>query len=286
MYYIYYLMDPRTGLPFYVGKGKGNRAHHHLENRGRQYNDYKIAKIKKIRSLGLEPYIHYPIVGIEDEETAYYIEEVHTLMYGRKGIEENGILTNRIVGDRSPANLPEVREKIRIARTGSKATEDTRRRRSESHLAKGDKHHNKDPKVRAKRSATMLAKGENHHNKTADARKKISDKTENKVKISVDGVVYDSVTTAANTTGIKRGTLFYRSGSNKFPNIFIIDDRKEENRQVGAGRKSVIVDGKTYESIDRAARSIGVSSPTIRNRINSNKWPTYKFVDYIINELR
>ena len=279
-------MDPRTGLPFYVGKGKGRRAYHHLENRGCQYNDYKIAKIKKIRSLGLEPYIHYPVVDIEDEETAYYIEEVHTLLYGRKGIEENGILTNRIIGDRSPMSLPEVREKISKARTGSKASDDTRRKQSESHLAKGDKHHNKDPKVRAKRSASMLVKGENHHNKTAAARKKISDKTENKVKISVAGVVYESVTEAARITGIKKGTLFYRSGSKKFTNIFLIDDRSQEKKSIGPGKKSVIVDGKTYESIAIAAKDINVSAPTIKNRIISSKWPTYAFADEAANEQR
>ena len=28
-YYIYKLIDPRTGKPFYIGKGKGNRLHQH-----------------------------------------------------------------------------------------------------------------------------------------------------------------------------------------------------------------------------------------------------------------
>lgn len=279
MYYIYYLMDPRTGLPFYVGKGKGRRAYHHLENRGRQYNDYKIAKIKKIRSLGLEPYIHYPIVDIEDEQTAYYIEEVHTLLYGRKGIEENGILTNRIIGDRSPASLPEVRAKISKTRLAKKikASDETRKKMSDIALAKGDKHHNKDPKVRAKRSKTMRAKGENHHNKTAAARKKIRDKTENKIKISVDGVVYESVTEAARITGVGKGTLFYRSGSSKFTNVFLIKDSDNKIRGKGAKPTPVIISGVIYESMDQAARSLGVSSPTIRNRINSDKWPGYQF---------
>jgi hypothetical protein len=42
-YYVYLLVDPRNGLPFYVGKGKGRRCHQHraeaLEGRrGARYN--------------------------------------------------------------------------------------------------------------------------------------------------------------------------------------------------------------------------------------------------------
>lgn len=289
MYYIYYLMDPRTGLPFYVGKGSGNRAHHHLDNRKKvRSNDRKDNKIASIRRDGLEPYIHYPIVGIEDEATAYYIEDIHILMYGRKGYDEDGILTNIIINSVPLSTMPEVRAKISKTRLAKKikASDETRKKMSDIALAKGDKHHNKDPKVRAKRSKTMLAKGENHHNKTATARKKISDKTENKVKISVYGVIYESVTEASKVTGIKRGTLFYRSGNKKCTDIFLIDDRSEKNRNIGSGRKSVVIDEKTYESIDSAARSIGVSAPTIRNRIKSGQWPTYKFVREVVNEQR
>lgn len=29
-FYVYYILDPETGQPFYVGKGSGNRANSHL----------------------------------------------------------------------------------------------------------------------------------------------------------------------------------------------------------------------------------------------------------------
>ena len=32
MYYIYEYIDPRTGLPFYIGKGKNKRKYAHIKD--------------------------------------------------------------------------------------------------------------------------------------------------------------------------------------------------------------------------------------------------------------
>lgn len=52
--YVYTLTDPRNGLPFYVGKGVGRRCHFHAwEAKNSTASTYKLNKIRKIQSLGL-----------------------------------------------------------------------------------------------------------------------------------------------------------------------------------------------------------------------------------------
>jgi hypothetical protein len=103
MYYVYEYIDPRNMKPFYVGKGKGDRKFSHLkESEDETVNLKKWRKINKILSLGLEPIINIIVDDIQDEDTAYLIEEAYILKYGRKGFEPNGILTNICLGARPP----------------------------------------------------------------------------------------------------------------------------------------------------------------------------------------
>ncbi len=53
-YYVYLYVDPRTNEPFYVGKGQGDRALAHLCDTS---ESLKVARIKEIQALGLEPQI-------------------------------------------------------------------------------------------------------------------------------------------------------------------------------------------------------------------------------------
>ncbi len=53
--YVYMLTDPRNGVPFYVGKGVGRRCHFHAwEAKTSTASTYKLNKIRKIQSLGLD----------------------------------------------------------------------------------------------------------------------------------------------------------------------------------------------------------------------------------------
>ena len=97
MYYIYSLFDPINNTPFYIGKGKGNRAYQHLK--GKDTNNIKKCEIiNNLRSLGVEPEVHFIKENIEDESLAYSLE-YHMI----KNAKEYGIyLTNRVGVDLRP----------------------------------------------------------------------------------------------------------------------------------------------------------------------------------------
>lgn len=80
-WYVYRLIDPRTGFTFYVGKGRGDRVFHHAkglldEDDG---DDAEVPSLKKdtirdiLRSgLAVQYLIHRH--GLEDEDVAYEVE--------------------------------------------------------------------------------------------------------------------------------------------------------------------------------------------------------------------
>lgn len=73
-YYVYRLIDPRSGDTFYVGKGRGNRVFAHAEGAidGDELGE-KMLRIRDIRLAGLE--VHHVIHrhGM-DEATAFTVE--------------------------------------------------------------------------------------------------------------------------------------------------------------------------------------------------------------------
>jgi hypothetical protein len=132
MYYIYALFDPIKRVPFYIGKGKGNRAYSHLNNRDK-CNQRKIARIAEIRSSGVEPEVHFIAEEIEDEKIAYAIE--YAMIQQAKPFF-NIELTNRVGIDLRPpsrlgASMPEsAKMAISIAvknRPKTKKTEEQKR---------------------------------------------------------------------------------------------------------------------------------------------------------------
>lgn len=110
-YYVYKLLDPNTNLPFYVGKGSGNRAWSHNEFKDGNNNLFKDRYIKKIHKQGKEPIVEI-VKYFSNEDDAYSYEEELTESIGLKN------LTNLVLGARPPS------------KTGWKPTEDTLSKRS------------------------------------------------------------------------------------------------------------------------------------------------------------
>lgn len=94
IYYVYQLVNPRSSLPFYIGRGKGARAWSHLTFQSRTHNPHKDRKIRKIQSLGLK-------VGVEMIAESLTFEEsiqIESATINRIGLDN---LTN-ICPDANP----------------------------------------------------------------------------------------------------------------------------------------------------------------------------------------
>jgi len=102
-YYVYIYFDPVTKIPFYVGKGSGDRAYCHLKevanNHKGQQNKPKCAEIKRILSEGHKPIISIVGMGFS-EDVAFEIESALIQKLGTR-IENTGPLTNILIGEAS-----------------------------------------------------------------------------------------------------------------------------------------------------------------------------------------
>ena len=107
-YYIYSYRDPQKQLPFYIGKGSGNRKLRHLKETKETTENYlKWCKIQSILNRGEEPLIEI-MFETNSEQEAYDKEAELIAKYGRIDFEENGCLTNRCLDARPLYPYPSI----------------------------------------------------------------------------------------------------------------------------------------------------------------------------------
>lgn len=86
-YYIYTHIDPRTTLPFYIGKGSGDRAYQMGKARR---NPKHFAQIEEIRAEGLEPMVQ---IGnrFASEKECYEVEIKEVAFFRKIGVDIKNI---------------------------------------------------------------------------------------------------------------------------------------------------------------------------------------------------
>lgn len=108
-YYVYFLIDPRDGSTFYVGKGKGGRIRQHVaEVRAGRYgsNGAKCERIREIITAGMAVVEQIHRGGLTEDE-AYELER--RLIKGMDG------LTNIISGTVTARQSAAARMRVLIA---------------------------------------------------------------------------------------------------------------------------------------------------------------------------
>ena len=109
-YYVYLLIDPRTGLPFYVGKGCGNRINQHLLGalKTNTHEKEKIQTIHDIQAKGLGVGLVVLRHGLAEKE-AFEVEGAMIDFLGKEGL--TNIVSGHHATDRGLMKLEDIKIK-------------------------------------------------------------------------------------------------------------------------------------------------------------------------------
>lgn len=84
-YYVYELIDPRDGKPFYVGKGKGSRVDVHEKDARRGVYSRKCNRIREIEGTGAT-IVKSVVKRFKVEDSAYAFEARHIAKLGMENL--------------------------------------------------------------------------------------------------------------------------------------------------------------------------------------------------------
>lgn len=219
-YYVYAYVSKRTGLPYYIGKGIGNRAYSKIGHLTSVPKDKKsiIIVSKNLTEFG-----------------AFALERRLIKWYGRKSIDENGILRNIQEGGAGGRQPQHILEKI-----------SSTVKKQQQELVQNRKHHFLGGSV----ARNVVASGKHPmHNDV------IKQKVVDKMKATKNSEEWKN--TVGKSATIKRLERINFSGSNNPRAI------------------AIIVDGIRYGNIREASKFLNISEPTIRKRLrdqNNNKF--------------
>jgi hypothetical protein len=152
-YYVYEYVDPLTNLPFYIGKGQGNRYIYHLKNLNDNTNPYKTNKIKKLLNEGLEPIINIIKTGLTETQS-FELESSLIKKYGRIDLGLGSLVNLSDGGEGQSGWVPTEEYKLNMSKStsgnrngmfGKTHTEETKNKIREKSIGRklNDFHRNK-----------------------------------------------------------------------------------------------------------------------------------------------
>lgn len=220
-YVVYIHRNRMNKIPFYVGMGNKNRPYC-FKSRGKIWHNYK-------NKYG-NPIVEIYKTNLNIHE-AFYLEAFLIRSFGRKRIEDNGILVNKRISDLGFSGFKHSEESkkkisnhfkgINGANTGRKHTKETRRNMSLAHKGKPQSEASKIGLKKyflSVKGTKFRVTSEETKQKLREANigKKLSEETKAKIRLKckklqsvakkvIDnktGIVYDSVTKAAESRGI------------------------------------------------------------------------------------
>lgn len=258
VYYVYKLVDPDSLIPFYVGKGKDNRASSHLKLKEKSDNFRKDNKIREIYSRNKIPIIEY-VHEFLDEETAYLKEEELIKHYGRIDFDKDGILTNITLNSRPPSQ----KGKKRVFSENHKKNLSNALRGKKKATPSWSKGLTKETDVRLKKLSENRKKTGNLHQKGM----KYSEERINKIKEKLKGREISN-SQREKMSLAKKGKTWEEIFGQEKANLM------RKNKITGGDHhnaKKVHTPFGTFDTLTAAAKFINLSDATIRKKCKSDK---------------
>lgn len=185
-FYVYELIDPRNNIPFYIGKGHGNRCYEHEKNVLREnYIEYrnkpKYNLIKEILENQLEVKINFIEKDLEEND-AFIVEAAYIQKIGRQDQKQGSLLnltnggegvigykhteeTRKAIGKKSKEiwQQPGYKEKMIELHKGKIHSEETKQKMSESAIGKSKKPFTEEHKRKMSEAHKGKGLGKNNH---------------------------------------------------------------------------------------------------------------------------